>query len=183
MNKQEFLGQLKKGLSGLPKKDIEERLMFYSEMIDDRIEEGLSEAEAIEKIGNINEIISQILTEASKPRKKRGVFSVILLILGAPIWFSIFIALFVSLWSVIVSLWAAFGAIIGGAFGGVAAGIVIALRDNTLTGVAIIGAGLFLAGLAILIFHGCNGATKGVALLTKKTVLWIINCFAKKEEA
>ena len=37
MNKQEFLTQLRQGLSGLPQDDIEKRLTFYSEMIDDRI--------------------------------------------------------------------------------------------------------------------------------------------------
>ena len=47
MNKQEFLVQLRNALSGLPKDDIEERIEFYSEMIEDRIEEGLSEEEAI----------------------------------------------------------------------------------------------------------------------------------------
>ena len=30
MSKQEFLAQLRKGLSGLPQDDIEERLTFYS---------------------------------------------------------------------------------------------------------------------------------------------------------
>ena len=34
MNKQEFLMKLRKALSGLPKDDIDERLTFYSEMID-----------------------------------------------------------------------------------------------------------------------------------------------------
>ena len=43
MNKQDFLAQLRKELSGWPKEDAEERLTFYSEMLDDRIEEGLSE--------------------------------------------------------------------------------------------------------------------------------------------
>ena len=33
MNKQEFLAQLRKELTGLPKDDIDERLTFYSEMI------------------------------------------------------------------------------------------------------------------------------------------------------
>ena len=47
MGKQEFLAQLRKGLQGLPQEDIEERLTFYSEMIDDRMEEGLSEEEAV----------------------------------------------------------------------------------------------------------------------------------------
>ena len=47
MGKDAFLAQLRKGLAGLPQKDIEERLTFYSEMIDDRMEEGLSEEEVI----------------------------------------------------------------------------------------------------------------------------------------
>ena len=38
-----FLDELRKGLSGLPEEDIQERLSFYSEMIDDGMEEGLSE--------------------------------------------------------------------------------------------------------------------------------------------
>ena len=38
MHKQEFLAQLRKGLSGMPQDDIEERLVFYSEMVDDRME-------------------------------------------------------------------------------------------------------------------------------------------------
>ena len=46
MNKQEFLNQLRSGLNGLPHEEIEERVMFYSEMIDDRVEEGLSEEDA-----------------------------------------------------------------------------------------------------------------------------------------
>ncbi len=51
MSKQEFLAQLKDGLSGLPQSDIEERVAFYEEMIDDRIEEGLSEEQAVSEIG------------------------------------------------------------------------------------------------------------------------------------
>ena len=50
MNKQEFLAQLRKQLSGLPLKDAEDRITFYSEMIDDRMEEGLSEPEAVSAI-------------------------------------------------------------------------------------------------------------------------------------
>ena len=47
MTKQAFLAALGERLVGLPQKDIEERLTFYSEMIDDRMEEGLSEEEAV----------------------------------------------------------------------------------------------------------------------------------------
>jgi len=38
MDKKEFLSELEKRLQGLPKADIEERLEFYSESIDDRVE-------------------------------------------------------------------------------------------------------------------------------------------------
>ena len=43
MSKQEFLAALEEGLSGLPREDVDERLGFYSEMIDDRMEDGLPE--------------------------------------------------------------------------------------------------------------------------------------------
>ena len=55
MNKQAFLERLRKALSGLPPKEQEERITFYSEMIDDRMEEGLSEEEeAVASIGTIS---------------------------------------------------------------------------------------------------------------------------------
>ena len=47
MNKQEFLARLQKGLSGLPGEEIEEHLAFYSEMIDDRMEDGIPEETAV----------------------------------------------------------------------------------------------------------------------------------------
>ena len=63
MTKQEFLNKLGKGLSCLPQEDIEERLTFYSEMIDDRMEEGFSEEDAVLEIGDIDEIISQTIAD------------------------------------------------------------------------------------------------------------------------
>ena len=68
MSKQEFLGALYNGLSGLPKEDIENSVQFYSEMIDDRMDEGMTENEAVEDIGSVNEIIQQILSESSLPK-------------------------------------------------------------------------------------------------------------------
>ena len=50
MTKKEFLSGLRKKLSGLPQEDSEERLNFYSEIIDDRVEEGLSEEERREQM-------------------------------------------------------------------------------------------------------------------------------------
>ncbi len=43
---------LENGLKSLPQEDVKERLGFYSEIIDDRMEEGNSEQEAIASIGD-----------------------------------------------------------------------------------------------------------------------------------
>ena len=63
MNKQDFLEKLRNGLAGLPKDDLDERINFYSEMIDDRMEDGLTEEEAVSQMGDVEEIISQIIAE------------------------------------------------------------------------------------------------------------------------
>ena len=189
MSKREFLDKLEKGLSGLPQNEIQERLAFYSEMIDDRMEEGVLEADAVKEMGNIDDIVSQIVSqfplskmvkEKIKPKNKLKAWEIILLVLGSPVWLSLLIAvaavmlsLYITLWSVIASLWAVFASLVGGALGGVAAGIIVAITENAISGIALIGAGLVCGGLSIFMFFGCKFATKGMVVLTKKIILGI----------
>ena len=95
MNKQEFLGALKKRLSGLPKDEIEERLAFYGEMIDDRTEDGRTEEEAVAEIGGADEIAAQIIAdipltrlvkERIKPKRRLKTWEIVLIVLCSPIW-------------------------------------------------------------------------------------------------
>jgi len=198
MNKQEFLLQLGKGLSGLPQEDIEGHLHFYSEMIDDRMEEGFSEEDAVLAIGSIDEIVAQLIAdipftkienEKIKPKRKLKVWEIVLLALGSPIWISLLIAaaavilsLYVTLWSVIASLWAVFVSFIACAIGGLIIGTGFAFANNKLTGIAIIGAGIVLTGLSIFMFYGCKFTTKGILLLTKKLIFSVKSCFINREE-
>ena len=197
MNKIEFSEELKKGLNGLPLKDIEERLNFYNEMIEDRIEEGLSEDDAVSSMGNIDEIVSQIVSETPlakiakeriKPKRRLSALEIVLLVLGSPIWVSLLIALiavvlsvYISFWSVIIALWAAFVSIFSLAFGGIIGGVLFSIVDKTLLGVAFICIGIVLMGLSIFIFFGTKAATKGILLITKKFAFWSKNCIIKKE--
>ncbi len=199
MTKQEFLSQLRSGLAGLPREDVDERLDFYSEMIDDRIEEGVTEEEAVEDIGNVDEVISRIISEIPlakivkekiTPNKKFKAWEIILLVLGSPIWLSLIIAavavvlsLYITLWSLLISLWAAFGSVVGCGLGGILSGILLLFNGNNLTGIAVIGTGITLLGLSIFLFYGCKSATKGIIQLTKIIALKIKNSFVKKEEA
>lgn len=66
MNKKEFLAALRAGLAGLPEADLQHWLDFYSEIIDDRMEEGMTEAEAVADVGPVHDIVVQILSEAPK---------------------------------------------------------------------------------------------------------------------
>ena len=63
MTKTEFVLELASKLSLLPWEEIEDRISFYVEMIDDRMEEGVSEEEAVAAIGSVDEIASQIIAE------------------------------------------------------------------------------------------------------------------------
>lgn len=61
MNKNEFLSALRERLAGVPAEDIERSVEYYSEAIDDRVEAGMSEAEAVEKLGSVEEAARSVL--------------------------------------------------------------------------------------------------------------------------
>ena len=197
MNKQEFLVQLRKGLSGLPQEDIEERVTFYSEMIDDRIEEGITEEEAVAAIGTVDEIVKQVIAETplakiakerikSKRRLRAG--EIVLLVLGSPIWLSLLIAAFaiilaayIVVWSVVITLWSIEASFAACTLGGIVSAAFFLFQGNGFTGLAMLSAGVICAGLSIFMLYGCKAATKGILLLTKKMALGIKTLFVGKE--
>lgn len=197
MNKQEFLAELRKGLHGLPQNDIEERLTFYNEMIDDRMEEGLTEDAAVSEIGTVNEVVSQIVTETPlskivkekvRPKRTLRVWEIVLLALGSPIWLSLLIAAFavifavyVTAWSVIVALWASELALAVSSIGSILSAVIFAFQVNGIVAIAVLGAGIAFAGLSIFLFFGCKETTKGILFLTKKMILGIKSLFIGKE--
>lgn len=199
MREQEFLAELRKGLSGLPQDDIEERMTFYSEMINDRIEEGLTEENAVAEIGTVQDVVSQIMSEIplskivkEKVKQKRALsaWEIVLLVLGSPIWLSLLIAacvivlsVYVAIWSVIVSLWAVEFGVAVCSLGGILSAAIWAIRNNAWQSVAMLGACLACVGISILLFFGCKQVTKGVFILTKKFLVSVKSWFIRKEEA
>ena len=198
MTKREFIDELRKKLSGLPAADVEERLSFYGEMIDDKIEDSCTEDEAVLSIGSIDEISEQIIadipfskiaSERIKIKKRLGAWEIILLVLGAPIWlalvisaFSVVLSLYASVWSVIVSLWAVFVSFVACAVSGVLGGISLLFTEKAVVGIVLIGLGFVLSGISILFYYGCKIATRGIILLTKKLALSVKKCFVRKDK-
>ena len=158
MTKREFLARLSGGLKGLPSAEIEERINFYSEMIDDGVEDGLSEQESVEKIGDVEQIIAQIISETSfkkllKERKlktlKLNSTQILILAVSSPVWLSLLLsavavvlALFVSFLAIIISIWAVLLAFGASSFGGIILGFINIFSGNSGYGVMSIGAGI-----------------------------------------
>ncbi len=133
--------------------------------------------------------MSKLIKEKT-PKRRLGVWEIVLLALGSPIWLSLLIAafavilsLYISLWALIISFWAVFGSFIGCALGSIVSAIVFTVVGKGLTGIAMASVGLVCAGLSIFLFYGCKGVTNGTVLLTKKIFLGIKRSFLKKEEA
>ena len=199
MTKIEFILRLNKKLSALPESEVVERLNFYSEMIEDRMEDGLTEEEAVADIGDVNEIAAQIAAdipllkiakEKIKPNRRLKAWEIVLIAVGFPVWFplavaalAIIFALYVVIWSLVISAWSLFASLAACALGCTAVGIVSFAKGNVPVGIAMIGAALVCSGLAVFAFFGCRGATCACARFVKITVSAIKKCFIRKETA
>lgn len=91
-------------------------------MIDDRIEEGLSECEAVSQIGSIDDIVAQIRSEGAAPvryteraffNKKLSGWEIAVIIIGFPVWLplllafgAIILSVYAVFWALIVTMWA-----------------------------------------------------------------------------
>ena len=197
MNKQEFLTRLREGLAGLPQEEISERVTFYHEMIEDRVEDGLSEEEAVAEIGPVEDVIRQIVAETPlpklvkekiKPNRRLRAWEIVLLVLGSPLWlalliagFAVILAVYVVIWAVVASLWAVELSLAVSALGCLAAGVIVICQGDATRGLLAVAAALVLAGLSIFGFYACRALTRGAAWLTKKIALGIKSLFLRKE--
>lgn len=199
MDKTQFLDELKRRLSGLPQSELDERLLFYSEMIDDRMEDGLTEEEAVAGIGSVDEVVEQIMAEIplsrlvkEKVRQRHGLkaWEILLLVLGSPVWlpllaaaFAVCLSLYLVLWAVLISVWAVDLSLAVSAVGGLFMAAFHMLKGNPAGAAFMLGAALVCAGFAILLFFACLKLTKGLMRLTKKMLLGIKAMFMGKEKS
>ena len=198
MDKFTFLTELRAKLWAIPEEDAVASVEYYAEMIDERIEEGLCEEEAVAAIGNPEDIARNIIAEtpasqltkpAAKPGRKLAWWEITLLILGFPLWGSLAISVaslvfsvWVSLWSGVISLYAAAFALVVSAVGCLV-GSVFMFDSGFAPVVVALGAALVCAGLGILLFMLSNLAAKGMIALTKLIGKGIKKIFGGKEQA
>ena len=197
MSKADFLRLLERALMQLSEEERQKNLEYYSELLDDMMEEGMTEAEATAKLGSPNQIAQSILQEMPlgklvstrmKPKSGWTPLAIVLAVVGSPVWVPLLLATVAIVLAVFVSIWAlgfaAVAVVIALAVAVVAAPI-FAVRAAVMTlplGLMLLGAGLVLLGLCVL---GGLMAVELCKLLWQLTV-WLAHkikgLFIRKEE-
>lgn len=200
MTKLEFQSKLRQMLAerGLPDDEIARSLDFYLETIDDRMEEGMSEEEAVAALGNIKDIAEQILydtplgvlvkSKIKKGKEERGssALLIVLAVIGFPVWFPLLIACFAIIFAMYVVIWSlifsVFAVVVSIGIVGLAAlpASLFLFAENYVAALGMIGTGLILAGLSILLYFPAKYAAKGLVRLTGLILKGIKSLFIGK---
>ena len=197
MNKLDFLFALEKRLQALPDEEKAKALEYYFEIIDDRMDCGATEEEAVAACGDVDGIAEQIIMDTpltklvrqkNKTRRKMRGWEIALLCIGSPIWFSLLVAAFcvlialsAALWCVVIAFFAVSAALGGTALGLTALAILYMVQGQLSPALLALGCALILAGLAVLIFLLSKYTAKGVVQFHKLTFRGVKRCFIRKE--
>lgn len=175
---------------------MEKSLEYYSEMIDDQIEDGIPEEEAVSAMGAPEEIARQILMDLplpkvvrvkTKPSRPLRVWEIVLLVLGSPVWVPLmltavilFAVCYMVIWVMIFALYAIdFSFAMGALAGFIQGGISLFTLGGT-QAAFYFGTGLVSIGVAILLFFAFNILAVKLVHLSQQFILWTKSCFLRK---
>lgn len=160
MTKNEFLGELKKALSKLKREEREKSVAYYRELLEDRVEEGLSEEAAVEQMEQISVIAERILGDAQERdalKPARSPWAIVLLVIGSPLWIPILaliaallLSMYAIAWAVILICFAVLAVLAVGGISGCILFIPL-LGQNVHTAFVVLGAGFVLIALVLFL--------------------------------
>ena len=181
----------------MPADDVNRFMDYYSEMIDDRVEDGLSEEEAVADMGSPDAAVEQILEdmpltklvkEKIKPKHELKAWEVVLIVLGSPVWIPLLITaavLLLTLWIVAFALLISFYAVVlsfvAAGIGGLICTIPLFIANRPYTAVLMLGAALIGIGIAILFVVSVKPVTVGIFRVCKASVNGIKRMFVKEK--
>ncbi len=170
---EEFLTELKNRIAHLPATEVLRVLSYYSESLEDKLEDGFTEEQAIKSFGSIDEIVKNVeeevpITLVMKDKvktKSRGngvnkALIAIIVVLTFPFWigilagaFGIVVGVYAVLWTVPIIIGSLYFSLYPIAICGVFYGFVRMFTLSVPTGLAYLGVGIISAGLAIMFFY------------------------------
>lgn len=198
MNKQEFLNEIGRRLEAFPPEEIERSKEYFLEMIEDRMEDGMSEEEAVADIGSVDDAVADILNDipltkvikaTMKPEGKLRAWEIVCLILGAPIWIPLLLTAiilifvwYIVIWVIVISFFAIDLALFVSGIATVIVGVASLGQLQPATPILAIGIGLILIGISVLLFIPLLKLAKVTGKLGKKTALWIKSWFVRRKK-
>lgn len=197
MTKIQFLYELDEKLSKLSNEDRNTALEYYSEMIDDRIEDGMSESAAVAALGSIEDIYAETVSTIPlhrliklklSNRKASGIWNTILkffgfIVFGIPVIaviFAVIVSLYAALWSVVASFFAATVALAAGGIAGVGLFLPTVFIGAPVKGIFLLGAGMFSLGLVFPFFYFTKWSFKLAVMASRAILLLVKKTLAKK---
>ena len=198
MTKDEFLEQLSKNLSGLPKEEIDDRISFYDEMISDKVEDGFKEEDVVADLGSPDRVareiigdvpLRKIIKERVKPKRSLKAWEIVLIILGFPIWFPLVLSLIIIFLSGFIVIWSLMFTIVvvdisfvtaGGGAKGV--GFMTFFNNSKSFGLFEFGVGVFAIGLGLLLVFFTKSIITSLVKVTKKMLVGTKNLVVGKGE-
>ena len=197
MTRDEWLAQLCDKLrnQGVSKKDVQEAREFYAEALDDCIEDGMTEAEAVAHLGDVRDACASVVESLPPARRavagvrqsrERTILVIVLLILGAVAWVPLAaglallaVAVYAMIWCVIAAVWVVDVTLLlmGGV--GIAALVEGLTAGVSLTGIYSCGVGLLLCGVGIALMPVMAMCSGQLARLTGKYARWLKHFFVR----
>ena len=198
MKREEYLDRIRALLQNLPPEDLERSLAFYAESIADRMEDGMSEEEAVASLESPAEAANAILLEQPLPtlvkvrvkeRRQLSALEILLLVLGFPLWLPLLLTALVLVFTFILLAWvlvlvpASVCLALGGSAIAVLFAGVLSLTKIALPALlAAPGAALVLAGLAILAGFVVLGTLRLALIVTRALVRGLKSLLIRKED-
>lgn len=119
MTRDEFLGRLGELLACLPAEQVEETKAFYAEAIADRMEDGMSEEEAVAAMGAPGEVAEATLDDLpavpraiARTRRRSTALLWVLTIVGSPVWVpllavfaAVAVTVYICIWVLALCVW------------------------------------------------------------------------------
>ena len=190
MTRAEYLERLRACLALMPDEEREAQLAYYEELFDDMLEDGMSEEQVAEHLGAPETVAEELLAEIPmatlvknrvRAEGKPSALTIVLLVLGAPLWLPLLIAAFAVLLSLLISFWAvgiSLGVVLPAVgLAGIALGLgtLFSFADLPLLmalGALLCGAGVLVLGVLLfgVIVRGLAGLCKAVWRGCKKAL-------------
>lgn len=198
MTKDEYLSELRAGLAAFSKDEVDRAVSFYEEMVDDRVEAGVSEEEAVGSLEPPAEAAARIISEMpAVPRaaarlrspetpRSWSVAFIVAVVIGSPAWIPlalgvimVVVGCFIGLFGLLVAVWAIAASMLLGAPIGLLY-LVAGVKAGSVAGALMgLGCGVAVTGVGVLGIHLAVVASK----LLVKAIVWcaraVVSPFAR----